>query len=71
MPLLKAKEIRAMSNEERLKKLSELEDELIHERGVSAAGGAPPNPGKLRAIRIQIARILTVINEEKKKKGGE
>ncbi|MCX8174208.1 MAG: 50S ribosomal protein L29 [Thermoplasmata archaeon] len=72
MPALRAKEIRAMSAEERRKKLEELEDDLIHERGVAAMGGAPANPGKLRAIRIQIARMLTVMNEEKKKaKGGE
>lgn len=72
MPALKAKDIRAMSQEERIKKLEELEDDLMHERGVAAMGGAPANPGKLRAIRTQIARTLTVINEEKKKqKGGE
>ncbi|MEM4161139.1 MAG: 50S ribosomal protein L29 [Thermoplasmata archaeon] len=72
MPSLKARDIRAMSPEERKKKLEELEDELMHERGVAATGGAPANPGKLRSIRIQIARMLTVMNEEKKKtKGGE
>ncbi|MEM3396282.1 MAG: 50S ribosomal protein L29 [Thermoplasmata archaeon] len=72
MPALKAKDFRGMSPEERKKKLVELEDDLMHERGVAAMGGAPANPGKLRAIRIQIARMLTVMNEEKKKtKGGE
>ncbi|HHE75835.1 MAG: 50S ribosomal protein L29 [Thermoplasmata archaeon] len=60
---LKAKEIRQMSNEERRKKLAELRRELMHELGVSAMGGAPPSPGKIRSLKRQIARILTVMNE--------
>ncbi len=46
------------------KKLRELRDELMHERGVAAMGGAPPNPGKIRALRKQIARIHTIVSEE-------
>ncbi|MCD6275982.1 MAG: 50S ribosomal protein L29 [Thermoplasmata archaeon] len=60
---LKAKEIRQMSEEERKKKLAELRRELMHEMGVSAMGGAPPSPGKIRSLKRQIARILTVMNE--------
>ncbi len=48
------------------KKLSDLRDELMHERGVAAMGGAPPNPGKIRALRKNIARILTIMREEEK-----
>jgi large subunit ribosomal protein L29 len=66
MPLLRTKEIRAMDAEGIAKKLSELRDELMHERGVAAMGGAPPNPGKIRALRKNIARILTIMSEEKK-----
>jgi len=66
MPLLRTKEIRAMDAEARGKKLSELRDELMHERGVAAMGGAPPNPGKIRALRKNIARILTIMSEDKK-----
>jgi large subunit ribosomal protein L29 len=29
-------------------------------------GGAPANPGRIRAIRTNIARILTIQREEKK-----
>jgi ribosomal protein L29 len=36
----------------------------MHERGVAAMGGAPPNPGKIRALRKNIARILTIAHEE-------
>ena len=64
MPLLRTKEIRAMDAPGREKKLVELRDELMHERGVAAMGGAPPNPGKIRALRKNIARILTIAHEE-------
>jgi len=66
MSLLRTKEIRAMDAEGREKKLVELRDELMHERGVAAMGGAPPNPGKIRALRKNIARILTISTEEEK-----
>ena len=61
---LKMKDIRAMSADERNQKLKELRNELMHERGVSAMGGAPANPGAIRALRTDIARILTVQKEE-------
>ena len=61
---LKMKDIRAMSADERNQKLKELRNELMHERGVSAMGGAPANPGAIRALRTDIARILTVQREE-------
>ena len=64
MPLLRTKEIRAMDADARAKKLTELRDDLMHERGVAAMGGAPPSPGKIRALRKNIARILTIMREE-------
>jgi large subunit ribosomal protein L29 len=69
MALLRTKEVRAMDAEAREKKLKELRDELMHERGVAAMGGAPPNPGKIRALRKNIARIYTVQSEETKLAG--
>jgi large subunit ribosomal protein L29 len=64
MSLIRSKEVREMDAEEREAKLKELQNELMHERGVAAMGGAPPNPGKIRALRTQIARMLTIIREE-------
>ncbi len=61
--MLKAKQIREMTPEEREKKLNELRRELMHEKGIAAMGGAPVSPGKLRALKKQIARILTVMHE--------
>jgi len=66
MALLKTSDIRQMSKDDRLAKLRELKDELMHERGTAAMGGAPANPGRIRALRTNIARILTVEREEEK-----
>ena len=71
MALLKTKDIKAMRPDEVRAKLKDLDDELMHERGVAAMGGAPASPGKIRALRTNVARILTVQREleiaEKKK----
>lgn len=64
---MKVKEIREMTPEEREKKLKELREELMHERGVSAMGGSPPSPGRMRQLRRTIARLLTIINEERRR----
>jgi large subunit ribosomal protein L29 len=63
MALLRAKEIRAMRPEDIRAKFKELSDELMHERGVAAMGGAPASPGKIRALRTEIARIHTITRE--------
>jgi len=62
--VLKSKEIRAFTPEERKDKLEELKRELMHERGVAAMGGSPPSPGKIRQLRTSIARLLTIMREE-------
>ncbi|MFQ5910391.1 MAG: 50S ribosomal protein L29, partial [Thermoplasmata archaeon] len=56
-----------MNKEERKKKLKELRNDLMHERGVAAMGGAPASPGRIRAIRSNISRLLTIIGEENMK----
>ena len=62
--VLKSKDIRDLSKEDRAKKLHELKEELMHERGVSAMGGSPPSPGKIRQLRMTIARIQTIMQEK-------
>jgi large subunit ribosomal protein L29 len=62
--VLKAKEIREFNPEERRNKLNELKSELMHEKGVAAMGGSPPSPGKIRQLRMSIAKILTIMREE-------
>ncbi len=62
--MLKATEVRAMPKEDRKSRLSELRRDLMQERGVQAMGGSTPNPGKIRTLRREIARILTIQNED-------
>jgi len=67
MAVLRPKEIRDMKTAERKDKLYELRNELMREQGIAAMGGAPTNPGKIRALRISIARLLTIMKEEGEK----
>ena len=64
MPLLRVREIREMSPEERRAKLSELRAELAKLRSMVEAGGSIENPSRIREIRRAIARILTIEREE-------
>ncbi len=61
---MKMKEIREMSREDKIKKLRELEMELLKLRTLSRSGGALENPGKLKAIRKDIARLKLALAEE-------
>ncbi|MEK6986328.1 MAG: 50S ribosomal protein L29 [Candidatus Thermoplasmatota archaeon] len=61
--MLKAAEVRNLSKEDRKSKLAEIELELMKERGVQAMGGSTPSPGKIRTLRRERARILTIIRE--------
>ena len=62
--MLKADEVRALSVADRKSKLAEIELELMKERGVQAMGGSTPSPGKIRTLRRERARILTIQREE-------
>lgn len=62
--MLSPAEIRGMDPADRSERLAELRHELMQERGVQAMGGSTPNPGKIRTIRRQIARILTIDRED-------
>lgn len=64
MPILRIREIRSMSSEERKRRLLELQNELARLRSVVKSGGAVEKPGRIREIRRTIARILTVEREE-------
>ena len=65
MPILRVKEIRDMPTEDRQKRLSELQTELVRLRTMIKAGGSIENPGRVRDLRKAIARILTIENEPK------
>ncbi len=61
---MKMDEIRKMSREEKLKKLRELELELIRLRTMVRSGGSLENPMAIRNVRKDIARIKTALREE-------
>ncbi|WMW25814.1 50S ribosomal protein L29 [Methanolobus sediminis] len=65
MAILRMNEIRDMSPEERMDELEKMRDELIRERALSSAGGAPDNPGRIGELRKTVARIKTVQKEMK------
>ena len=66
MPILRISEIRNMSQEDRKKRLTELRAELVRTRTMVEAGGALDNPSRIRELKKAIARILTVMNEERR-----
>jgi large subunit ribosomal protein L29 len=64
--LLRMKELRALEEEELLRRIAEIENDLLRERGIAAMGGAPPSPGRMRALRTNVARALTVLGERER-----
>ena len=66
MDILTAKQIREMDERERIRVLLELREEKMLLYSAQTGGGLSDNPGKARLLRKQIARILTIINEEKR-----
>jgi large subunit ribosomal protein L29 len=65
VPILRLKDIRGMSTEERAKKVSDLRAELARLKTMIRAGGAVENPAQIRELRKTIAQILTIENEDK------
>lgn len=65
MKIIKADQIRNMSERERERKLVDLREELMLLYSSQTGGGITDNPAKAKMLRKQIARILTVKNEEK------
>jgi large subunit ribosomal protein L29 len=65
---LKIKELRKLKPEELDKKISELKLELLKERGNVEMGGNVKNPGRIKVIRRDIARITTLKKETESKK---
>jgi large subunit ribosomal protein L29 len=58
------REIREMAPDERRRRLEELRTELSKLRTMISAGGSVENPGRVKALRRTIAKMLTVTREE-------
>ena len=65
MPLIRVKEIRDMSSEDRSKRLGELRTELLRLRIMIMAGGTIENPARVKELRKAIAKIITIEQEQK------
>ena len=61
---MKAKEVRDLTLDEQAQKLAELEKELFNLR-IQQTAGQLEKPDRLRAVRRDIARIKTVMNQAK------
>ncbi len=68
MAELKANQLRKMSKDEIAERVKELKENLLRQRASVAMGGSPLNPGLIKSIRKQLARVKTVEHEEETKK---
>ncbi len=65
MPIMRIKDIEAMSAEDREQRLYDLRAELARIKTMINAGGAVEDPTRIRLLRKTIAQILTIQNETK------
>ena len=61
---MKSKEIRTMPTSELKEKLAELEKELMKLSAQVATGTTPKSPGRIRAVKRTVARILTELKQK-------
>ncbi len=66
MDIITAERVREMDERERERALMNLREELMMLYSMQTGGGLADNPAKAKLLRKQIARILTVYNEEKR-----
>lgn len=65
MPILRLKEIRGMSSEDRAKRVNNLRTELVRLKTMIKAGGTVENPARVKDLHRTIAKLLTIEHEEK------
>lgn len=65
MDIITANRVREMDDRERERSLIDLREQLMMLYSSQTGGGLSDNPAKAKILKKQIARILTVINEEK------
>jgi len=67
MALIKKNELKRMKEAELKEKMKELNKELMKILTQKSSGGSLENPGKIRAIKKTIARMITMLHEKKYK----
>ncbi len=65
MDIITANKVREMDDRERERALIDLREQLMMLYSSQTGGGLSDNPAKAKMLKKQIARILTIINEEK------
>jgi len=70
MPQPKAKEIRELTVEELGDRLRELKQEALNLR-LQQATGQLENTARLRLVKTETARVLTILSERRKAKAAE
>ena len=63
MAILRMREIRYMSAEQRDNQLKKLQKDLAHLRAGVATGGSLEKPSMVKDVKKTIARILTIMKE--------
>jgi large subunit ribosomal protein L29 len=63
MAATKAKDIRELSSDERLKRLRDLKQESMNLR-LQRSAGTLENPARFKQVRREIAQINTITNEK-------
>jgi len=71
MAATKKNELKNLSKEDRITKMIEFKKELMKLQSQVARGTPPENPGKIRALKRNIARILTMSNKKTEAGGGD
>ncbi len=66
MDIITAEQVRQMDEREKERTLMDLREELMMLYSMQTGGGLADNPAKAKLLRKQIARILTIMNEEKR-----
>jgi len=61
---MKANDLRNLSEDDLMAKYAEFQAELSRVKAAAARGAAKKEVGKIRPLRKNIARILTVLNEK-------
>ena len=67
MSHISSRDIDTMNQEQRLRTLEELRDEMLQLRAQQALGGSLSNSGACKQTRRSIARLLTKISQEENK----
>jgi large subunit ribosomal protein L29 len=65
MAILRASEIRQLSDVELKEQMDKLRIELIQHYGKVSAGGSTENPGRIRELRRTVARLMTEQNQRR------